>query len=189
MMQNEKDMWEIASKYKSNPFFITTILNIESGFGKYLGKRAAFNTWISIYKLFPKDRYAGLSAYSQIKELLDFSVQSGMDVFDIPGSFMGCIGLCQTLPDNIKRFGADADGDSIINPFSLKDASAFIANYIGKGSPKSIYSYNPLRVYVDKVTALTNATKEKYFASKKIFNDLIIRNYGFIPAEQDKTSI
>jgi len=189
IMQNEKILWETAIEYKSDPFIIATVLNIESGFGKKLGKRIALNSWISIYNLFPKDRHARLNAFKQIKALLDFSVESNRDIFDIKGSFMGCIGLCQTLPDNIKKFGIDYNKDGIIDPFSLEDACAFIANYIKEGTEKQIHSYNPSKIYVDKVRALADATKKEYAIRKEKYNSLFIRNYSLNAVEKDKTNL
>ncbi len=189
-MQNEKLLWEISLEYAVDPYYISSIYCIETNFGKNLGSRIAFNTWVSIYKDFPKDRHGRLNSTDQLKELIDFAEESGKDIMEIKGSFMGCIGHCQTLPNNRKRFGVDYDKDGVINPFVRADNLAFIAKYLSDCGFKwnkweAVYAYNHHKSYADKITALSRTTSISVKGKKKRFYELMLKDFEFKEARQD----
>lgn len=69
-------------------------------------------------------------AYEELKALLRYAETVNAQVWTIPGSFYGAIGLCQFMPSSIERFGADGDGDGTIDPFSVPDALYSVAAYL-----------------------------------------------------------
>ena len=69
-------------------------------------------------------------AYEELKALLRYAESVGAQAWTIPGSHYGAIGLCQFMPSNIERFGADGDGDGVIDPFSVPDALYSVASYL-----------------------------------------------------------
>lgn len=69
-------------------------------------------------------------AYKELKALLRYAEAVNAQVWTIPGSHYGAIGLCQFMPSNIELFGADGDGDGAIDPFSVPDALYSVAFYL-----------------------------------------------------------
>ena len=49
-------------------------------------------------------------AYKELKALLIYARSAGFDPASIPGSVYGAIGICQFMPTNAVRYGADLDG-------------------------------------------------------------------------------
>lgn len=193
-LKNEKLLWEIVLEEGADPHYITAIYGIETNLGKNKGTRRAFCSWVSIYRDFPKDRYGRLNAPSQLKELIDFAEESDKDLLEIMGSFMGCIGDCQTLPNNRKRFGVDYDKDGVINPFNFEDNLAFIANYLDNcgfdwNKSRAVYAYNHQRLYVDIVTTIAKKIKTNVGEEKKKFKELVLNTFKNQEAKQDITKL
>jgi murein DD-endopeptidase MepM/ murein hydrolase activator NlpD len=74
-------------------------------------------------------------------------------------SSAGAIGWMQFMPSTWKRWGVDADGDGIANPWSPEDAIAAAARYLaasgGQGDiSRAVFSYNHAQWYVDEVLQL-----------------------------------
>ncbi len=132
------------------------VLLVETDFGRYLGKRRAFNVLASmarvrsvqdIYPWIPpevrrdKARMRRIDrrlkkksrwAFKELKALLRYCRQNHMDPLAVRGSIFGAIGYCQFMPSNIFIFGQDGDGDGRIDLFTMEDALASMANYLRK---------------------------------------------------------
>lgn len=163
---------------------IVAILLVETDLGGYLGKRSAFNSLASmalsdnldvIRPYLPEELittenedYAKSScrkradwAYGELKALIHYSNQRGIDPVGFPGSIYGAIGLCQFMPSNIPLYGIDADKDGHIDLFSKHDAFHSMANYLRahgwkcktdkRTRFKIIRSYNYSDVYANTV--------------------------------------
>jgi len=133
---------------------ITAILMVESGFGKYLGKRSAFNSLSTMaaladvetrkrfWKMIPTERRLTRKeyekkaqkkstwAYKELKALIKYAVREGFDPVAIPGSYAGAVGLPQFMPSNILMYAKDGNGDGKIDLENHADAMASIANYL-----------------------------------------------------------
>jgi murein DD-endopeptidase MepM/ murein hydrolase activator NlpD len=77
-------------------------------------------------------------------------------------SSAGAIGWMQFMPSTWERWGLDADGDGIANPWSPEDAIAAAARYLaasGGGSDisRAVFSYNHAQWYVDEVLQLAQS--------------------------------
>ena len=77
-------------------------------------------------------------------------------------SSAGAIGWMQFMPSTWERWGVDADGDGIANPWSPEDAIAAAARYLaasGGGSDisRAVFSYNHAQWYVDEVLQLAQS--------------------------------
>ena len=77
-------------------------------------------------------------------------------------SSAGAIGWMQFMPSTWERWGVDADGDGIANPWSPDDAIAAAARYLaasGGGSDisRAVFSYNHAQWYVDEVLQLAQS--------------------------------
>jgi len=74
-------------------------------------------------------------------------------------SSAGAIGWMQFMPSTWERWGVDADGDGIANPWSPEDAIAAAARYLaasggGTDISRAVFSYNHAQWYVDEVLQL-----------------------------------
>jgi len=74
-------------------------------------------------------------------------------------SSAGAIGWMQFMPSTWERWGVDADGDGIANPWSADDAIAAAARYLAASGgatdiSRAVFSYNHAQWYVDEVLQL-----------------------------------
>ncbi len=74
-------------------------------------------------------------------------------------SSAGAIGWMQFMPSTWERWGVDADGDGIANPWSPEDAIAAAARYLAASGgqadiSRAIFSYNHAQWYVNEVQQL-----------------------------------
>ena len=74
-------------------------------------------------------------------------------------SSAGAVGWMQFMPSTWERWGVDADGDGLANPWSPEDAVAAAARYLAASGgrtdiSRAIFSYNHAQWYVDEVLQL-----------------------------------
>ena len=74
-------------------------------------------------------------------------------------SSAGAIGWMQFMPSTWERWGVDADGDGIANPWSPDDGIAAAARYLAASGgatdiSRAVFSYNHAQWYVDEVLQL-----------------------------------
>ena len=77
-------------------------------------------------------------------------------------SSAGAIGWMQFMPSTWERWGVDADGDGIANPWSAEDAIAAAARYLAASGgasdiSRAVFSYNHAQWYVDEVLQLAQS--------------------------------
>jgi membrane-bound lytic murein transglycosylase B len=134
---------------------VVSIMLVETGLGKNMGSKKAFNVLASMavtqdldkirvflpYDLLTpaNEGYARARcrekadwAYHELKSLLRYAEKNKMDPLEIPGSIFGAIGLCQFMPSNISSYGVDTDGDGRIDLFAMDDALHSIGKYLRK---------------------------------------------------------
>jgi membrane-bound lytic murein transglycosylase B len=129
--------------YGVPPKVICGILRIETNFGiptrlspNPVGTIPAINRLATLYvRPLPSEklsqhfvRWQQFALY-QLKELLKASTKFGWDLFQIPGSLTGAIGLAQFEPSSLK-VAVDGNGDGKIDLFDPADAILSIANYL-----------------------------------------------------------
>lgn len=191
-LNTHKKAFDSAEKQFSVPReVIVSLLFVETRLGEYIGKENAFwslacmaaattpdhvsdtleklpydeekhGKWLQT-KLDDKSGWA----YKELKALLTYCQKNQMNPTAMPGSVYGAIGLCQFMPTNISRFGADGDGDGIIDLFSVSDALHSIAKYLaGHGwkenltaeqQHKILKRYNNLNIYANTILAMAEA--------------------------------
>ena len=76
-------------------------------------------------------------------------------------SSAGAIGWMQFMPDTWARWGVDANGDGIADPWNAEDAIYSAARYLAASGGATdiagaVYSYNHAQWYVDEVLQLAN---------------------------------
>lgn len=109
-------------------------------------------------------------AYKEFVALLNNSRAAQANPLDVPGSIYGAVGLCQFMPSNIAVYGADGDGDGVINLFTLPDALASLSNYLvkhgwGKDTTRAhqhkvIKNYNRVDIYANTILTLADAVRD-----------------------------
>ena len=100
--------------------------------------------------------------------LLKLADENNLDIFEINGSYCGCIGLGQFLPSSWEKSFVDGNSDDKRNPFDLTDVVYSIANYLknagydiehNKKRNMAIYDYNHSNMYVKAIIELSNELK------------------------------
>ena len=169
-----------------------SLLFVETRLGTFLGKEKAFYTLASMASsrrpeaisgyvaqlpgATAPDRLGGIQtrmeqrsdwAYKELVALLKNLRSSGEDPLVMPGSIYGAIGLCQFMPTNIGHYGADGNGDGVVNLFTVPDAVASLANYLAQHGwnkaatraqkQKVIKSYNRIDIYANTILGLAEA--------------------------------
>ena len=136
--------FELAYRaYRVPPNVICGILRIETNFGiptklspNPVGTIPAINRLATLYVR--PSRRGGSSqnsnkwqqfAFNELKDLLKAAITFGWDLFQIPGSVTGAIGLAQFEPSSLK-LAVDGNGDGKIDLFDADDAIPSIANYL-----------------------------------------------------------
>ena len=169
---------------------VVAILSVETSCGRYMGKFGTVNILVTqalslepeifwqIYDYIPVKENPNLApqwirkrleqksvrAYPELKALLIYSKDQGMDPFLVKGSIEGAIGLPQFLPSNIKRYGFDGNGDGRVDLFQHADAITSVASYLQahkwreahtyRQKKKSIRTYNQSDYYANTVLKL-----------------------------------
>jgi membrane-bound lytic murein transglycosylase B len=129
--------------YGVPPKVICGILRIETNFGiptrlspNPVGTIPAINRLATLYvRPLPREklsqhfpRWQEFALY-QLKDLLDAATKFGWDLFQIPGSLTGAIGLPQFEPSSLKD-AVDGNGDGKIDLFDPADAILSVAHYL-----------------------------------------------------------
>ena len=130
-------------KYGVPPQIICGILRIETDFGMPtrlsphpLGTIPVINRLVTLYvRLSPGERsfrhFVRQQEFAllELKDLLKAAAKFGWDVFEIPGSPTGAIGLAQFEPSSLKD-AVDGNGDGTIDLFDPSDAIPSVAHYL-----------------------------------------------------------
>lgn len=108
-------------------------------------------------------------AYKELRALLAFVRAQGLDPFAMPGSIYGAIGICQFMPSNLSVYGADGNGDGVVDLFVVPDAVASLSNYLVRhgwkaGIPREkqhtvLKTYNRIDIYANTILALADAIR------------------------------
>jgi membrane-bound lytic murein transglycosylase B len=192
--KNNAALEKIARTYCVPKEIVVSILLVETELGQNLGKRSAFITLASMAsssdletirpyldpdlvtkknEAFAKQRCRQKAewAYAELKALIRYASESGMDPLSIPGSLYGAIGLCQFMPSKISTYGVDADEDGHINIFSEQDALYSVANYLRahgwkcsmstKRQHRVILAYNNSKIYANTVLGVAGKLKRR----------------------------
>ena len=118
-------------------------LRIETDFGiptklspNPLGTVPAIDRLVTLYVRRPTrkeqpDRFVRRQAFAlnELKDLLHAASNFGWDLFQVPGSPTGAIGLVQFEPSSFK-VAVDGDGDGEIDLFNPEDAILSVAHYL-----------------------------------------------------------
>jgi membrane-bound lytic murein transglycosylase B len=192
LQRNRETLQGIMETYCVPKEIVVSILLVETDLGQHLGDRGAFNTLASMalsYDLetirpylapdlltrrneeFARKRCRQKAdwAYRELKALIKYALDSGIDPLSITGSLYGAIGICQFMPTKISIYGVDADRDGRVNLFSEQDALYSMANYLrshgwrcnmsAKRQYRVILTYNNSKIYADTILHVAKKLK------------------------------
>ncbi len=192
--KNSETLQRITEAYCVPGEVVVSILLVETDLGQKLGNRSAFNTLASMALssdletirpyLAPdliteenedfarrRCRQKADWAYTELKALLRYALERGIDPLGIPGSLYGAIGISQFMPSKISAYGVDADKDGRINLFSEQDALHSVAKYLhahgwrcgisAKKKYRVILAYNHSDIYAQTVLSVAERLKRK----------------------------
>lgn len=190
---------KVRQRYAVPEEIMAAMYMVETSLGTNLGKRSALITLASMAVARPEAVRAGLAdlplgsedgawfagqvqkkanwAYRELVALLHEARAAGIDPLGMTGSLFGAIGLCQFMPSNVEVYGADGDGDGVVNVYNEPDALFSMASYLSchgwradmtrDGQDKVIFAYNHAWVYVRTIRALAERLRS------------VDREYGF----------
>jgi membrane-bound lytic murein transglycosylase B len=184
----------IRNQYCVPEEVVVAILLVETELGQNTGSRRAFTTLASMAlagdldmirpylaedfltpsnEAYARRRCREKSdwAYQELKALIRYAHNNGLDPLEIPGSIYGAIGLCQFMPSNVPAYGVDADGDGRIDLFATEDALHSIGKYLSQhgwkcrmsrsGQHRVVMTYNRSRTYANTVLAVAEQLRIK----------------------------
>ena len=184
------------ARYGVSPAIACALLFVETRLGKVLGdvpenalytlasmavstKPEDIESWLPKLKGYQKHlawldetmRKRADWAYNETKALLRHVIEHRIPLSNLPGSIYGAVGLCQFMPSNIPVYGADGNGDGVIDLFVPADAIASLANYLARhgwkkglgetGKHKVLMTYNHSVVYANTILALSQLIEGK----------------------------
>jgi len=184
---------EVRSRFDVPEEILVAVLLVETKLGRNVGNKGALATLASMALagdfalvapyIEPRDipprlalwlrwRTAQKSAwaYKELKALLIYARNAGFDPASIPGSVYGAIGLCQFMPTNAVRYGADLDGDGRVDLFNPADALLSTARFLKangwaahlsrEGQLAVLYRYNHSHPYTRTIMAVADRLRD-----------------------------
>ena len=174
-----KAAFDVAEKTWSVPReVIVSLLLVETKLGTFLGKEMAFWSLASMAAADTvdkvKDHVPGITikpdqvdwmqeklneksawAYKELKAFVRHCAANNLEPGSMQGSVYGAIGICQFMPSNLARYGADGDGDGRVDLFVPADAIASAAKYLAEHGWKTNTSFADRRNVLKKYNNLT----------------------------------
>ena len=155
---NRDQLIKAENEYGIPRYVIAAIIGVESDFGKNTGKYNPLNAYVSMIA----DNYRSEFATAQLEELLKFTSDREMDVFELKSSYAGAMTFAQFIPYSLNRWWVGNDLTSMENNIlSVANYLAHFKNITGSVE-RAVYRYNPSQLYTDAVLSLA-ADAEKMF--------------------------
>jgi len=120
---------QAESKFGVDRALLTAVLRLESNLGRNTGNYVAVNVFYTLLTQQEEEkrwRWAG----DNLAALASFCKRTASDCFAIRGSYAGALGAAQFLPYSLLQFGADGNGDAVVDPFRMEDAIMSAANFL-----------------------------------------------------------
>jgi membrane-bound lytic murein transglycosylase B len=117
-----------AAKYGVAPEVIVAILGVETFYGRNTGSYKVLDALVTLGFYYPPRATFFRAELKTLLELPDDKLAGPLDT--LTGSYAGAQGWGQFMPDSIRDYAVDADGDGRIDLHdSLPDILASVANY------------------------------------------------------------
>lgn len=156
------ELEEAETSYDIPKYVISAIIGLESNFGAVTGSYNPLNVYVSMYS----EDYRADFARAQLEELLIFTSERNIDVFELKSSYAGAMAFAQFIPYSLNRWFV---GDDI---FDMRNNILSVANYLAHFKnitgdiQGAVFRYNPSSLYRDAVLSLADEA-ETYFVSQQ----------------------
>jgi membrane-bound lytic murein transglycosylase B len=130
--RQHRDLLEkIGQQYGVAPEYIVAIIGVESFYGRSMGNYKVLDALVTLGFYYPP---RASFFRSELKTLLELPANQLAGPLDtLTGSYAGAQGWGQFMPDSIRDYAVDEDGDGRIDlQNSLPDILASVANYFAK---------------------------------------------------------
>lgn len=129
LVQKKKALAAAEEKYGVPPAIITSLIGMESFYGKHEGSHSALQALVTFaFGYPPRERFfrQELAAY------LILCRENGFDPAQLKSSYAGALGAGQFMPSSYRHYAVDADGHGSDLFHSWDDITASIANYLAR---------------------------------------------------------
>lgn len=121
----------IGKQYGVEPQYIVAIIGVETFYGRVTGRYKVLDALVTLGFYYPKRAPYFRQQLKTLLELPDNHLAGPLDT--LAGSYAGAQGWGQFMPDSIRDYAVDEDGDGHIDLMnSLPDILASVANYFAK---------------------------------------------------------
>ena len=156
--ENRKQLDQAEKEYDIPKYVIAAIIGVESDFGKNTGSFNPLNAYVSMIA----ENYRAEFATAQLEELLKFTSEREMDVFDLNSSYAGAMTYAQFIPYSLNRWWVGNDLTSMENNIlSVANYLAHFKNITGSVE-RAVYRYNPSQLYTNAVLSLASDAEEMF---------------------------
>jgi membrane-bound lytic murein transglycosylase B len=130
--REHRDLLEkIGKQYGVAPEYIVAILGVETFYGRNTGSYKVLDALVTLGFYYPPRASFFRGELKTLLELPDNQLAGPLDT--LTGSYAGAQGWGQFMPDSIRDYAVDEDGDGRIDlQNSLPDICASVANYFAK---------------------------------------------------------
>ncbi|MBG0791549.1 MAG: lytic murein transglycosylase [Desulfovibrionaceae bacterium] len=108
--------------------------------------------------------------YEELKALIRYAHDNGLDPLAIPSSVYGAIGQCQFIPSSAVHYGRDGSGDGRIDLFETRDVLHSMANFLAshgwkpglsdEAKHRVLYRYNHSDSYAMTILAVADKIRK-----------------------------
>lgn len=160
-INTHSDQLKMAEEtYGISRYVISAILGIESDFGTKAGIHNPFNTYVSMYAV----DYRAKFAKAQLEELLIFANKRNLDVFEMKSSYAGAMSYAQFIPYSLNKwFVGDDLYDMDNNILSVGNYLAYFKDRTGSVE-KAVFRYNPSSLYTELVLDLAQEAETTFLS-------------------------
>lgn len=123
-----KEAFEQAEEFGVPKEIIAGLIATETDFGEVSGTKVTFNVLYSRMEQWPEEKWRGQA--DLLVALSMHCLEHEIDCFGIKGSYAGAIGIVQFMPDSLRTYGIDGDGDGLVDLFDPIDAIPSAANFL-----------------------------------------------------------
>ncbi|MGA2552652.1 MAG: lytic murein transglycosylase B [Burkholderiaceae bacterium] len=126
------DLERAEKIYGVPPAVIVGILDVESLFGRNTGNFRVLDALTTLAFDYPnKERDRAPFFRKQLEDFLILVRDQSLDILSVRGSYAGAIGMPQFMPESIRRYAVDFDGDGAIDlKNDASDAIGSVANFL-----------------------------------------------------------
>lgn len=142
--------------YGISRYVISAILAIESDFGRVTGRYNPFNVYVSMIAV----DYRSTFARAQLEELLIFTRDHQLDIFELNSSYAGAMSAAQFIPYSLNRWFV---GDDLTDmSYNIHSVANYLAHFMAITGTidRAVHRYNPSTLYTQ--TVIDMATKAEF---------------------------